>query len=106
MFLDCVIFHPCSSCESTALYYLPLNYIKSHDCLLLMETVSTGGWIPALMIAGFPAERLVVLASSVLFCLQMQWEMYGTRSDVFYICKPCVFVWNERKCHLAHDSFV
>lgn len=84
MFLDCVIFHPCSSCESAALYYLLLNYIKSHDCLLLMESVSTGGWIPALMIAGFSVQRLIVLAPSMLSCLKTPSE-YGTGSCVLYM---------------------
>ena len=35
-----------------------------------MEAISTGGWIPALVIAGFSAERFVVLTYSVIFCLE------------------------------------
>lgn len=104
-FPNCVNFHLCSSCESTALYYLPLNYMKSHNCLLLMETVSTGGWVPTLMIAGFSVEQFVVLESGTLFCPKMHWEKCGTHSYVFCICKPHIFVWNGKKWHLAHDSF-
>lgn len=106
MFLGCVIFHPRLDCESTALYYLPLNYIKSHSCLLLMEAVSTGGWIPALMTAGFAAGQLVVLAPSLLFCLKMHWEECCTWSCAFYLCKPLIFFLEWKKSHLAHDSFI
>lgn len=81
-------------------------YIKSHSSLLLMETVSTGERVPALMVAGFAVEQLAVLASSILFCLKTHWKKYSIRSYAFCICKPHVFVWNERKCHLAHESFV
>lgn len=68
-----------------------------------METVSTGGWIPALMIDGFSVEQLVVLASSMLFCLKMHWEKYGTRSYAFYVSYVALFGMKENATwHMTH----
>jgi len=55
------------------------------------------------MVAGFSVEQLVVLAPSMLFCLKMHWEKYGTRSYAFYIWKPRVFGMKENATqHVTH----
>lgn len=105
MFLDRAIFHPCSSCESAALYYLPLNYTKSHDCLLLMETVSSRGWLPALMTAGFAVEQLCSLGiQHVVLPENAQGKVWQT---LHFTCVSLTSLFGMKEnCRLARDLFV
>lgn len=61
-----------------------------------VDTCISDSWIFCWTICSFDIQRDILPRT----------HSYGTGSYAFYICKLHIFVWSERKCHLARDSFV